>query len=469
MKNNSKRIVIICVLVLCSTLSYAQAKAGQSILSFNEFKNILKEGHPVLRQAEISVNNAQQAIRNARGGFDPKLSLGKTNKQFEGKEYFDYRNIKIDIPTWLGVDVVAGYNNNNGLFTNDEVTLGNAYFLGGSFSLTQGLYMNKRRAVLEQSKLLRTAADHERNLIINQIYFEAYATYFDWLNEYLKYQTFKDIYNLNLSRYELVKNTWRLGNAPAIDTTEALSQLQQFKLYSNQSYIKWIETGIELSQHVWDSTTYVQLAQGAMIPDSLSIGQFASKDSLNSYWTELSNEHPILSINDLKQEQIQIKQKLAFQQLLPNVTLGGYRIERGLNSIVSGSGNNNYQFNVGMEVPLRLSEGRAQVNLAKNDLLQTQLKRDYTQRRIQNQVLYQLNEINIAKSQIELYEQYLNSIDRLYRAENTKYTLGSSTIFLINSRENKLLDIRLNRLENLIKYQISILKLYKEVARMQEL
>jgi len=459
---------VLFVLIACS--SYAQQLPKRSILSFSEYKKVLQQNHPVLGQANIMVDNAQQEILRARGGFDPKLSLGKDNKNFESKQYYDYRNIKIDIPTWLGVDVVAGYNNNSGLFTNDEVTLGNSYFLGGKFSLTQSLYMNKRRATLEKAKLLRTAADEERKLIINQLYFQAYSTYFTWLNEFLKYKTFNDIYNLNLSRYDLVRNTWKLGKIPAIDTTEALSQLQQFKLFRNQSYINWIEAGIELSQHVWDSSLYVRLVQAEVMPDSMSISELTVNDSLYSYWNAFAANHPLLSINDLKQEQLRIQQKLAYQQLLPDVNLGGYKINRAANSILSTQDlNSNYQFNIGLDVPLRLSQGRAEVSLNKNRLLQTQLKRDYDQRKIENQILYQLNEINIAKSQISLYDQYLSNILKLYRAENTKYTLGSSTIFLINSRENKLLDIRLNRLENLIKYQNAILKLYKEVARMEEL
>jgi outer membrane protein TolC len=458
------------LLIFYSTVASAQQLPQRSILSFSKYKSVLQQNHPVLGQANIMVDNAQQEILRARGGFDPKLSLGKDNKNFENKQYYDYRNIKVDIPTWLGVDVVAGYNNNNGLFTNDEVTLGNSYYLGGNFSVTQSLFMNKRRATLEKAKLLRTSADEERKLIINQLYFQAYTSYFNWLNEFLKYKTFNDIYNLNLTRYDLVRNTWKLGKSPAIDTTEALSQLQQFKLFRNQSYINWIEAGIELSQHIWDSSLYVQLVQAKVMPDSMSISELSVNDSLSSYWNSFTENHPILSINDLKQEQLRIQQKLAYQQLLPDISLGGYKINRAANSILSTQDlNSNYQFNIGLDVPLRLSKGRAEVSINKNQLLQTQLKRDYDQRKIENQVLYQLNEINIAKSQISLYDQYLGNISKLYRAENIKYTLGSSTIFLINSRENKLLDIRLKRLENLIKYQNAILKLYKEVARMEEL
>lgn len=469
MRNNFTSLLLTCLFIICHGANVAQAQIiDREELSFDRFKKVLKDQHPILQLATIEVDNAQQKIRDARAAFDPKLQLGRTNKNFEQKEYLDYRNIRLDVPTWLGVDIIAGYNNNNGVFTNDEVTLGNSYFLGGEFSLTQGLYMNKRRALLQSAKLLLTAANQERKIAFNEIYYNAYYAYFNWLYEYLRYQNFNEIYELNLARYSSVVNSWKLGNAPAIDTTEALSQLQQFKLFRNESFIKYIEAGIDLSQHVWDSSMYMQLVQAKLKPDTLSIHELSLQDNSTNFWTTAGESHPKLNINDLKQEQLKIKQKLAYQQLLPNVSLGAYKIERLPGSILSGL-NNDYQFNVGLEVPLRLSKGRAAYNLTKNGLLQNTLNRDYAFRGIQNAVLYQLNEINIAKSQISLYKQYLQNIDRLYQAENTKYRLGSSTIFLINSRENKLLDARLKRLKNLIHYQNSILKLYKEVVRLEEL
>ncbi len=449
--------------------SSAQRIAPQ-ILTFEQFKEVMREYHPVLLQANILLDNAKQEIRIARGPFDPTVGFQQKQKTFTGKEYYNYRNAEVTVPTWLGLDLSAGYENNGGLFTNDEVTLGESYYIGGSVSLTKGLYMNERRAALQQAKLLITSSEQERQLVMNDLFYDAYAGYYKWLNEYLKYRTYGEIYVLNQNRYELVKNSWRLGDAPAIDTTEALSQLQQFELFRNESYIKWIEEGIKLSKHIWDSSTYAQLVNGALIPDSASMASLQLADSSRAFWLAQTVAHPDLLLNDVKQQALAIKQKLNIQDLLPSLSLSAFKLQHNFGDVFTfDNTTNNNRYGVGIGVPLRLSKGRGNYQLTKNQLLSTQLERDFKQRKIENQVLFQLNEISITRTQLRMFDDFLLNITKLYQAENTKYELGSSTIFLINSRENKLLDIKIKRLENAVNYQLSILKLYYELVQVGNL
>ncbi len=472
MRKLIKNSFIICYLAALAVPFQLKSQGlnNEELLSFDNFKTVLTSYHPVIQQANLLADNAKQEIRIARGEFDPKLGFYQSQKTFTGKDYYNYQNVSLSIPTWLGIDVSAGYENNGGQFTNEELTLGQSYYAGASVSLTKGIYMNERRAALEQAKLLRDVNEQQRQKILNDLYFEAYQSYFVWLNQYLKFRTFSDIYALNKSRYEFVKNSWRLGDAPAIDTTEALSQLQQFNLFRNESYIQWIEEGIKLSKHVWDSTMYTKIVTGVFIPDSASIARFALADSSQAFWLSQAYTHPTLLLNDLKQANLRIKQKLYMQELLPDVSVSAFKLQSNLGDLfaVDGTDDNN-RFGLSLGVPLRLSKGRGYYKLTKNQLMGIGFERDFAQRQIENQVLYQLNEISITKSQLSLYENLLSNIRRLYEAENTKYQLGSSTIFLINSRENKLLDVRLKRLDNAIKYQLAILKLYKEVAKVPEL
>lgn len=465
------KLFCLLLFVLVAQASVAQIPAMQSsqeILSFNDFKNILQRSHPVILQANLLVDNAQQEIRIARAPFDPKVSFYQSQKTFTGKDYYNYQNINLSVPTWLGVDLQAGYENNTGQFVNDEITLGNSVYVGGAVSLTQGIYMNERRAALQQAQIMRTGSEQERRLILNELYFDAYEGYFKWLKEYLKFKIYSEIYRLNQTRYVQITNTWKLGNAPAIDTVEARSQLQQFELLRNKSYINWREEGIKLSKHLWDSTAYTKLVTAIYIPDTLALQQLDFADSSQAYWLAQAIAHPDLMLNDLKQDMLRIKQKLVMQDLLPDVGVSAYALQNSFENLGNNLGDNN-RFGINVSLPLRLSKGRGGYQLNKNQILGTQLKRDFTQRKIENQILFQLNEIDITQSQLQLYDDYLKNIERLYEAENIKYRLGSSTVFLINSRENKLLDAKIKRLENTINYQQSILRLYKELVTLPEL
>jgi outer membrane protein TolC len=453
------------VFVFCASFSFAQQ---QKLLTFNEFKNLLQQYHPVIQQANLVVDNAQQNIRIARAPFDPKVSYYRSQKTYTGKDYYNYQNLNLSVPTWLGVDLQAGYENNAGQFINDEVTLGNSYYVGGSVSLTKGLYMNERRAALEQAKLFRTGSEQERKLILNDLYFDAYASYYKWLKEFVKYKIYSEIFTLNDTRYVQIRNTWRLGKAPAIDTIEARSQLQQYELLRNKSFINWREQGIKLSKHIWDSTAYAQLVQAVFIPDTLALRQLNFNDSSQQYWLQLAQEHPELMLNDLKQDMLRIKQKLTIQELLPDVGVSAYALQSDVSNFGARLNDNN-RFGINLSMPLRLSKGRGSYQLNKNQILGTQFKRDFTQRKIENQVLFQLNEINITRSQLSLYDDYVKNIKRLYLSEGIKYRLGSSTVFLINSRENKYLDAKIKQLENTIHYQESVLQLFKEIIQLDKI
>ena len=101
---------------------------------------------------------------------------------------------------------------------------------------------------------------------------------------------------------------------------------------------------------------------------------------------------------------------------------------------------NNYKFGIGFSMPLRLSEGRAAYRTAKLKITETAIQQDYTRIQIMNKVKQVFNEqINI-KNQIILQEQmYLNYL-RLQRAEETRFANGESSLFLINTRENKAIE-----------------------------
>ena len=99
------------------------------------------------------VERAANALLSSRGDFDPALTLDASRKTFDGKNYYFYTNPELKIPTWIGLNVKAGLENNGGNYLNPEVTKGQSSYLGVEMPLAKGLVMDKRRAALQQAKL----------------------------------------------------------------------------------------------------------------------------------------------------------------------------------------------------------------------------------------------------------------------------------------------------------------------------
>jgi hypothetical protein len=88
-KNKGIMRATIALFLVFSFLSYSQENAADSILTLDAYLGYVKQFHPLVKQANIEVSQAQSEIIASRGGFDPKIEVDYENKQFKSTEYYD--------------------------------------------------------------------------------------------------------------------------------------------------------------------------------------------------------------------------------------------------------------------------------------------------------------------------------------------------------------------------------------------
>ena len=248
--------------------SMAQAKDSLLELSQEEFLNIVRTYHPVARQANLMVDRAKAELIAARAGFDPLLYMSAERKTFDGKNYYDWFHPELKIPTWYGIEVKAGLEENLGDLLNSEWTPGKSSYLGVSVPLAKNLVMDKRRAVLQQAKVFREQSKAERSIMLNDLLFDASYSYWTWVKEYMIYRVLEETIAVNQTRYGLVKLGYRQGDRPAIDTTEALAQLQSFQLARNDAWLRFRNAGLEMSNYMWQANDTPFYLPPVVIPDT---------------------------------------------------------------------------------------------------------------------------------------------------------------------------------------------------------
>jgi outer membrane protein TolC len=417
-----------------------------AILTPEDFINIVKKYHPVIKQADINIEKARAGIVVARGGFDPSVYLNSEQKTFDGKYYYQYTNPELKIPTWYGIEVKAGLENNGGQFLNSESTGGKTSYLGVSVPVAKNLVMDKRRAALQQAKIFKLQTESERLNQTNDLLFEAYSSYWNWVKEYQLYQILSDAVKVNESRFALVKIGYRQGDRPAIDTVEALVQLQNFQFLQNESWVKFKNAGVDLSAFLWlPDNNYYQL-KDEVSPDAKWQVQNIRDASLGIldeiiYTARLT--HPKLKIFDFKLQDLEIERKLKFQSLLPTVNLKANLLNKGYDvfkGVGPGFYQNNNKFGIDIGMPLRLSEGRGAYKMARLKITETNYAVSLQQQSIENKIRNYYNELTGLQKQINIYEQAYINYQTLFRGEDTRFKIGESTLFLLNSRENKVLE-----------------------------
>lgn len=439
--------------------------ASMRVLDFPTFMDLVRAYHPVARQANLVVDRARAEMVAARAGFDPFFYLGSERKTFDGKFYYDHFNPELRVPTWFGIEVATGLEDNLGDFLNPELTSGRSSYLGISVPLARNLLMDKRRAVLQQARIFREQSKAERTLILNDLLFDAGVRYWEWVRSYMVYAVLSDAVAVNRQRLSFVKVAAAQGERPAIDTTEALAQLQSFQLASNEAWLKFRKAGLELSNDLWraDATPYYLPAN--VRPDTAWMRQeFRLKrlPILEELLAAASVEHPKLQSFDFKMQALEIERRLKFQELLPYVNLKYNVLNSGYNVLSGASAafyRNNNKFGIDIGVPLRLSQGRGNYAAAKIKINETDLQRSQTRLAIENKVRYHFNELAVLQDQSVTAADNLQNYLRLLRGEDTRFRAGESSLFMVNIRENMVLQSRQKYIEVMTKSKVSELAL----------
>ncbi len=436
----------------------AQDTVSSKLLTPETFTAIVRSYHPLSRQAALLTERARAEQLSARGAFDPAFYISSDRKTFDGKNYYTYVNPELKIPTWYGVEVKAGLENNSGALLNSEVTPGATSYLGIAVPLAKNLLMDKRRAALQQAGLMREQSAAERRQIINDLLYEANVAYWNWAREYQVYRIVSNAVVVSEKRMELVRIGYRQGDRPAIDTTEALAQLQNFRYLQSDALLRFINAGTELSNYLWmPGDKPYQLPQD-ILPDTAWASQTtaAVKPSLLEellYTARVG--HPKLAVYGFKLKGLEVEKRLKFQSLLPMINIKANLLNKGYN-VLKGAGvellENNYKFGFDIGLPLRLSEGRGEYRKTKLKITETNLQQSLAAVEIENKIRIYYNEFTALYNQVQIYEQAYKNYETLFRGEDTRFRIGESTLFLLNARENKVLEAQQKLLELKAKY-----------------
>ncbi|HMU44742.1 MAG TPA: TolC family protein [Chitinophagaceae bacterium] len=440
-----KKLILIFFYLGSVYLSFAQTSEGKK-LTQQEFFDIILKYHPVAKQADINIEKAKADVIIAKGGFDPLITTNIAKKTFDGTEYYDHLQPELRIPTWYGIELVAGAEYLSGNRINPEETQGRTSYAGAVIPLVQNLFIDKRRATLQTAKVFRNLSEVEKRSVLNNLLLEAAVVYWNWAYQSAVYSVYRDAVTVNKKRLRLVRIAHEMGDRPALDTTEALTQLQNFQLLQNDAFLALQNAALDMTLYLWDENNEPVALPVEAVPANEWISENISAFSIpliDDLLIRIRTNHPDLLQYPLKLEAFTIDRKLKFQQLLPKLDFKYNQLGKGYNILNAKSGalfNNNFQFGVGFAIPLRLSEGRGEFRKAKLKIAETKLEQGLKIREIENKVKSYFNELNNLVNQSVLAEKIYQNFRILQKGEELKFANGESSLFLVNSRENKTLD-----------------------------
>ncbi len=448
--------IIITIIILVSFNFYAVAQIDSLlILNYQDYIKIVLNEHPIAKQADIKINEGEANLLYARGAFDPKIYTDINQKYFKGDQYYSQIDGGLKIPTWFGIELKGGYEQNQGLNLNPaEITPSDGLLYAGiSLPVGQGLFIDKRRAELKKAHLFQQVTEMERRIILNELVYLAGTTYWKWFKTYNTLMVYNDAYRLAKERSEAVKTASNLGDRPAIDILEAKIQVQNRLLTLQQSKLEFKNTSALLSIYLWKGGVIpLELAEDT-VPISMSNVSVSSANK--TYLIQLDsliNNHPELNQSRYKINQLQIDKRLKVNQLLPVLNLKYNPITTYLgNTSLINHTINNYTWGMEFQMPIFLRKERGALKLAKLKIQASNFKLINKQKVLRYKVIAAFNQWETTTELIDLYSQTVEDSGNLLNGEKKLFNFGESSLFKLNLREVEYIKTQLKLIELLTK------------------
>jgi outer membrane protein TolC len=442
-------------LILVSQMTFSQKT---EVFSFQDFQEIILKNHPVVKQANLYIKDAAAELMQAKGLFDPKISVVFDRKAFEGKDYYNRFESILKVPIYSGIELKGGYERNAGVkLLNEESP--SLLFSGVTVPIGQGLLIDARRNTLLQAKILNDIAISEKQKIINKFIFSAAKDYWEWYLTYQKLKLNQEAYRIAEDRFKWLSERAKVGEIAAIDSVEASITVQDRLVIKEQSTLEFQNATLALSNYLWNASEQPLELNTDFIPQLIQ-PMVLERQKVDEILKNLEVNHPEIAKIIFKQKQLTIEEKFRVEMLKPQLNFNFNVLNAPLNYQKDAFANafllNNHKFGFDFAMPIFLRKERGKLQSVRIKQLQTSLEKTIITREIKTEIESAYNEVTNLTRQIEQQTSANASQLRLLEAEKQKFDIGESTLFLINSRESKWLEMQ-TKLETLkAKYEKAI-------------
>ena len=450
--NHLGKTKLIALLVSASFTWHAHAQQ-QEVLTFDAFKTMLNN-HPAIRMADLRVEKGQQELMKAKGAFDPKISATHQNKFFKSTEYYNQTQIGVDVPLRAPVILKSNFENANGAYFNPEEKTPNGGLLsaGVAVPLGQGLITDKNRTELRQAQSYQRYASIEQKQLIQELRFDGFQQYWKWWMSSKVLDIHREWVDIAEQRMTDTRNRFLAGDIASIDTLETSIQVQNRKQKLQSAEAKWAKESLDLTSQLWQKNelNYLPVASlnNTVPQNTIDFDAALNKSQLlidraNSIAT--SNPQLLKYIPLL--EQLRAEERLKKELMKPVVNLQYNALNEATAPAEQMLTMNNYKWGAQFSWPILMRKAKGDLGVTRIKIEELQLEVLQKTTVFQNKALASIRQLELLRLQLANVAANVKNMQRLLDAEREKFNSGESSVFLINTREQQLFDLRVQETE----------------------
>lgn len=438
----------------------SDATADSVKLDLYQILELVGQYHPVVRQANLQPGFAEAELRAAKGLMDPKIGASFAQKQLKGTQYHQKFNSALKVPLWFPIDPKVEISNTQGQYLNEEDRIFNSenwqVTTGVSLPLGKGLFIDQRRATIQQARLYSDLAEAEQTKEINKVLFTVIKNYWEWYFAYQNFELMRRSIDIAQELFDRTKIDFEYGEVAVVDTVQALITLQNRIVDFEKAKLERQKTELTLSVHLWGANDIPLEIDGLTSPIYTNDFGLVPQDSSIQKLIHWSSEnHPDILKLGAKKEQLEIEERWNKESLKPEINLSYSLIDAPINyeGYNTPDWNDSYKLGVDFSFPIFLRKERGKLQKTQLYIESTDYSIDQVKQEIAMEVRAAFAELKTSQTLAYQYSQMASNYERLLEAEIFNLESGESDLFKLNIQQDKYLEAQRKYFDADLKFQ----------------
>ena len=433
----------------CFVFSIVEAK---EVFTKEHILRYLDENNPSVYSAIGKKYIYKEKEKYQLGNFDTNLAIEYDKKDYPVTEG-EYFSTALEKPIENGMEFSLGYRKAEGTQEYNNIKTGD----NGEVQLAVKVPLlsvindlSERKLNLESARQNRKIANSEAKNNIRLLYFDTVTAYYKLLYCKQNLQLVNDLLNNAKRREKIIAKKVKLGSLARISNLEAKQQIinrqQQFLLTQN-SYKNALEN---FSQYL--NIRSKIFTQAYVLPSLVEVKK-KNTQSASSLEEALENR-PDLQVYDYDIKKLELKNQFVSISKYPKINMGLY----GVHDFEEENG---FKVTFDMDFPIERRKyiGKSlEIKKSIKNINQEKEKKIIT---IRTELNIINNSIKTLQSNIKNAQLEVDLVEELELAENKKYEIGLSNLFMLNQREVYTLGVK----KKLLKYNLEYLILQEELNK----
>ncbi len=394
---------------------------------------------PLIHEAELKYQSANEDIKTSEGSFDHKLTF-KSRNRIEDKYDNQYFETSIERQTRLGgLGLIVGHRQGRGNFPfyDGKYSTSGAgeLFAGLSMPLLRDFKTDEWRTDLQISKFKSIAQKAELEIKLNMYVHKALSLYYKFLLNNQKIKIRKEILEIAEKRQEMLERKFKAGDIEKLKVTDNQRSVDKRRDELLKAEIEWIDSKTQLEIYLKDEKgQQIELSKDSLPVDDIR--------PVNKEVIDLSSLPQILLL-DQEINSMDSKRELYEQSKLP-----GLRVEvLGSREL---SGNRPYdqealQIGLKFDIPLENRKAKGSTLSSEYKYLALKKQKDYLIQSLIQQYNYSLDAEKLSQTRWEVVSNEYQKTRQLSLAEKTRWEQGASDLYIVNLREQDTADSEIKK------------------------